>query len=67
MKILTALKILFLIGCLSIVLGDAFILVNFFAGSLIPPVLIVVLVSVGLAGIISGIVWYTKKEKQLKK
>ncbi|MBQ9099663.1 MAG: hypothetical protein IJY50_09590 [Clostridia bacterium] len=62
MKFLMFLKVLFLIGVVAIVAADAFIVINFCAGTVIPPVIVVILVSVGLVGIISGICWYVKKE-----
>ena len=62
MKILLFLKALFLIGVVAIVTGDVFIVINFCAGTVIPPVVVVILVCIGLVGIISGICWYVKKE-----
>ncbi|MBQ8339330.1 MAG: hypothetical protein IJY16_02675 [Clostridia bacterium] len=57
------LKWIFIIGCIPLVLGDAFIVINAVAGPILPYPVVAVLILLGIVGIFAGIV-YCKPQKE---
>ena len=58
-----ALKWIFIIGCIPLVLGDAFLIINGVAGPVIPAPVVIASVTLGIVGIFAGILYCRPKHQ----
>ena len=63
MKLLIALKIIFITGTLAMLTGSVFVVLNQLVALIFPPVLVTALIVYGALGIFCGIAWYRGFEK----
>ena len=57
------LRILYLIGCVSLIITSIFRIIDLTYGNIIPPVVSIPLYLIGIIGFICGIVWVVKKKR----
>ena len=67
MKLLMALKIIFITGTLTMLAGGVFVVLNQLVSLIFPPALVVALIVYGTIGIFCGTAWYRCIEKRRAK
>ena len=58
-----ALKLIFIIGCIPLLLGDVFIVLNAAVAPVIPTPIVIASFALGLVGILAGILLFKPKKE----